>query len=266
MVKGRVRHADGREESLKDALRRVPFLEVAGEMRADSRKPLPTLAACEEALGEPASAWVARCHEIALRIHAAGLVDGRVVYGHWRGPISRKSHFASRRGMGFCNHGWVFLPDGRVFDPTRWAFEAKAPYLYVGPNDHYDEGGNVHRMLMMGPPPAFHREGRVVRFEKHELDAKAWTFVEKLLGHLDAYGMDEEDAPEPGEVSFEQVQWLSRCDPDFLEPHAKAIFEALVKKGFGAFIPIDNRRKVLGVKAATPARVLQAMKDAGEVP
>lgn len=43
--------------------------------------PNVTLAACERALDEPATAWASRCHEIAGRILQAGLVQGRLAYG-----------------------------------------------------------------------------------------------------------------------------------------------------------------------------------------
>ena len=48
----------------------------------------PTLREVERALGEPATAWVARCYEIACAIVERKLVDGVAVYGHWTGPIA----------------------------------------------------------------------------------------------------------------------------------------------------------------------------------
>lgn len=93
---------------------------------------LPTLEKCEKAIGEPATAWVARCYEISCAIVAAGLVDGEAVYGHWLGEVARGSHFADRGHLPFIQHGWIQLKDGRVLDPTRWVFENRTPYLYVG--------------------------------------------------------------------------------------------------------------------------------------
>lgn len=95
-------------------------------------KRLPTLAECEKAIGEKAETWVARCYEISCAIVEAGLVEGEAVYGHWLGPVQPKSHFADRGRLPFIPHGWILLKDGEVLDPTRWVFEAKAPYLYVG--------------------------------------------------------------------------------------------------------------------------------------
>ncbi len=104
----------------------------APRKRKPDPKRLPTLAECEKALGEKAETWVARCYEISCAIVRAGLVKGQAVYGHWVGRVSRKSHFANRRHLPFIPHGWLLLEDGRVLDPTRWVFEAVAPYLYVG--------------------------------------------------------------------------------------------------------------------------------------
>lgn len=99
---------------------------------------LPTLAECEKALGEKAETWAGRCYEIASRIVKAGLVDGEAVYGHWIGRVHPRSYFGKRANLPFVAHGWVLLKDGRVLDPTRWAFEAVEPYLFVGePPDNW---------------------------------------------------------------------------------------------------------------------------------
>lgn len=172
---------------------------------------LPTLEECERALKEKASTWVARCYEISCRIVAAGLVDGEAVYGHWIGDVAPGSYFSERsRALGFVNHGWVLLKDGRVLDPTRWVFENVAPYLYVGePPDHwnvapcancellkeehrddgpedqcgmfevakwpYDEGGNAWReALTAGNPPPVAKEPR--RAIKLKGGTRAWVW------------------------------------------------------------------------------------------
>lgn len=115
---------------------------------------VPTLAQCEAAVGEPASAWVSRCYEIASKICDAGIVDGSPVYGHWVGPIAPGSHFARFSDYPFVRHGWVLQHNDRVCDPTRWVFEGAEPYIYVGEPDHYDEGGDAHRAAMCeGRPP-----------------------------------------------------------------------------------------------------------------
>ena len=112
-----------------------------------------TLAHCETALGEKASAWAGRCYEIACAIVVSKLVRGVAVYGHWLGDVDEKSCFlASTACPPFVQHGWIVLHDDeRILDPTRWAFEARKPYLFLGlptkPDGRacYDEGGNGWR-------------------------------------------------------------------------------------------------------------------------
>jgi len=211
-------------------------------------KKLPTLQQCETALGEPASAWSARCFEIASRIVDAKLCPkGSVaVYGHWIGPITKGSLFAGKAAMGFVQHGWVVLPDGRVLDPTRWVFEHVVPYLYVGAADadHYDEGGNKFRTAMQpSQPPSFDECEDQYLLDQYVLpDGKAWTFVEKLLGLSDPFDMP--DGVETGTICESQLHWLAHRDPRSLGGHAKAIYDAIRKLDKGALIPIDNKMMV----------------------
>ena len=79
-----------------------------------------TLAQAEAALGEPAARWEMRCYEIASRLVHARAVEGKAVYGHWRGPVHPAAPFTS---VVVVRHGWINLPDGRICDPTRWVFE-----------------------------------------------------------------------------------------------------------------------------------------------
>lgn len=239
---------------------------------------IPTLQECEKAIGEPASAWVARCFEIASKIVAAGLVSrerglgGQAVYGHWVGPISPRSHFADRRALGFCNHGWIYVEArGMVIDPTRWVFEAKAPYIYadyeiadgyerckhcqmlreehdfLGSNEEcdnydaelwpYDEGGNRWREAMQlkkPPPKAKPRDKRL----KLGLGKDAARFVGDLLGQ-----------PDGTRATAEQIFWLANLPYSALARQGFAtlreIYDAIcdADKYFIEFIPYDNRVK-----------------------
>lgn len=200
-------------------------------------KRLPTLKKCETALKLPAAKWAGRCHEIALALVEAGLVPGCAVYGHFTGRVHSLSYFGDRAGLGFVRHGWVQLPDGRVFDPTRWTFEAKSPYLYVGSPEDYDEGGTKLRAAQHGPPPDYDADERQFEFSPHVLPSEAWCFVEKLL-RVDVLEQD------PGVLSFPQVLWLANCSVDTLQPHAQAIYEALGALHQSVLIPLDNLRKL----------------------
>jgi hypothetical protein len=64
-------------------------------------------------IGVPVEQWPGRCHEIAGLCLAAGVTEGTLRYGLWRGPVSKQSPFA---GRGITHHGWVEVePDD--FDP-----------------------------------------------------------------------------------------------------------------------------------------------------
>jgi len=200
-----------------------------------------TLKRAEKVLGEPATKWAGRCYEIACRLVDRGAVKGVAVYGHWLGPVHPKSRFY-RTGPLFVQHGWVILPDKRVLDPTRWVFEHIAPYLYIGPADHYDEGGTQFRAATSGLPPRWDPEEEQHFFDYTVLPyGTAWAFIEKLL-RLDR----ELDRPdyEPGQMSDAQLFWLANADPAMLGVHAATIYAAIDKLGRRALIPLDNWLRV----------------------
>jgi hypothetical protein len=198
---------------------------------------VPTLVECEAAVGEPATAWGSRCHEIATKIVGSGLVPGaKAVYGLWIGPISPQSTFRARP---FTHHGWIRLPDGSILDPTRWAFEAVEPYLYHGPNDHYDPGGNKIHRLLFGEVPPYDPEERQYEFTQQLLSGPAWTLVEKLVE------ADLNMEQEPGTLCMRQVAYLANLPPALLNEHAKEIYRALEQLGCKAFIGIDNWKEVM---------------------
>jgi hypothetical protein len=205
---------------------------------------LPTLSEIERKLGEKAEKWEGRCYEIACAIVRAGLVDGMAVYGHFTGTIHPDSYFGKkgRAGLPFSRHGWVLLKDGTILDATRWAFEAKDPYLYIGPRTkEYDEGGDQLRKVLHRPPPQYSREAKQVEFSKEVLPSASWTFIEGLLG-IEYSGLTKQ---EPGVLSIEQVFWLANTPYEDLQPHAAAIYKAIAAVDLAATIPFDNRKRAL---------------------
>lgn len=196
---------------------------------------IPTLAEAEAAIGEPAVQWVSRCYEIAYKL-VERLVPGRAVYGHYLGPVLPSSPFYARHhACSFTGHGWVSLPDGRVLDPTRWVFEAQEPYLHLGwPGEgeslEYDEGGNKWRERNLTPPPAFDPSAKRVELRLSEAAA---DHTYRLLGGSPA-------------VTIEQLLWLANLPLERLGDQAKDVFTAIVEAGHPGFLPIDNRRRVLG--------------------
>lgn len=190
----------------------------------------------------PMERWPGSCYAVATALFngavAAGkATGGRVVYGHWRGFMHPQGHFGARARLGFTSHGWIDLGDGRVLDPTRWVFENVAPYLYEGPGDEYDEGGNVLRAELARPcPPA------TGTLEVLHLDDGAARFLAGLSGQA--------LKPSYGEQTLvmldrSQLFWLANIALDALGEHAEAIYTALIDAGHRALIPVDNRLKAL---------------------
>ena len=198
-----------------------------------------TIEQIEDRFGGPCWKWAGKCHAVALA--AASLIDGAVaVYGHYVGDVSPDSVFYDHSVPGFVRHGWVLLPDGTVLDPTRWVFEARVPYLYVGPATDYDEGGNRLRTAMLGEPPSFDPDDGVVNIGPDMLEAGAFALVEQIL-RLELLFDDEQYTP--GDVTRSQLQWLAHVDPDRMQGHADAIYGMLDSLQLGALVPIDNRAK-----------------------
>jgi hypothetical protein len=198
----------------------------------------PSIKRAERVLDLPVARWQGKCFVIASQFVERGLVRGVAVYGHWLGPIAPGSLFADKANMGFVQHGWVKLQNGQVCDPTRFVFEDVKPYIYIGPADHYDEGGNQVRMALMGPPPPFDGSEEVFNLSLFLPPIGNPYGVVRHVLHLDY------DKTEPGIVTASQLHWLANCDPARLEPYAFEIYCALAKLGFVVRIPIDNLRSV----------------------
>jgi hypothetical protein len=222
-----------------------------------------------EAIGIPTSEWAGNCYAIACALVKANVVQGTAVYGHWTGAIHRNSYFRDRRHLPFCPHGWVLTDDGYVVDPTRWTFEAKAPYIYVGIDegawltpclhcDHigdehgtgffkpcmvegcscedyerepwpYDEGGDHWRREMQRPAPA----PTGARAHELPLTGPALIHVRRLL----------QDTQSAIAFTRDQVHWLANVPYAVLQPHAYDIYTALEAANLGALVPLDNRRR-----------------------
>lgn len=231
-------------------------------------KPLapPTLVQCMNALGEAPALWEGRCYEIATKLVKVGLVRGVAVYGHWIGPISPKSKFAPKASVGFAQHGWIVLDadayemdKGAVLDPTRWAFEAVQPYIFVGAPDSawdptlpcercdlleeehrdgydhcgefkrsvwpYDEGGNQFRERTLRPPPQFDATQKVRRLT---LSNRAAAHVGLLLGQDNGR-----------RITDQQMLWLANAPYQRLGAHVGEIYREIYRRR-PALIPMDN--------------------------
>ena len=184
-----------------------------------------------ERIGLAPELWAGECYGVACDFTEKELVEGVAVYGHYLGLIHEESLFSSLRHVGFCQHGWVSLPDGSVLDPTRWVFEHTKPYIYEGPADDYDEGGNKLRKTLRGACPPFAGTSTIVA-----LDESTASFVRQLAG----------DEP----LDDRRLAWIANTPLAELGTFAPAIYEAIRRAGYGALIPFDNERAAERMSAA----------------
>lgn len=125
-----------------------------------------TIAGLAAATGIPVPDWVGDCFGICLAIADRHLVAGKLVHGVYYGPVDPRSPFlpppkpwtyAQEKEYGPIDglepdeiafeQGYILLPDGRVFDPTRWTFEMVRPYVYIGPADEYEANPASMRLV-----------------------------------------------------------------------------------------------------------------------
>ena len=190
------------------------------------QRPMLSVKDVEKAVKAKAKDWNGRCYEIAKKLSDSGLVKGEVRYGIYWGHISDEStKFA---GRSFSHHGWIELPDRTIVDPTRWAFEARNPYIWEGWNSGiYDVGGS--KLYAADPLPAVKDSEEAVPLKL----GKAKAFVDELL-------------QKPPRITKNLAIWLAHRSPDALGSMAKPIYQAVVDAGLGAYLQYDMRVAVLG--------------------
>ena len=197
-----------------------------------------TIEQIEKAINLPAEEWKGKCYEIVLKMLKAEIVIGRDIYGHWLGSTSETSFFASRRDLPFIQHGWIETPDKRIIDPTRWVFEDIEPYVFVSLKnnlleDIYDEGGNQWRECMMKPCPKYKKSDKKInKADISKFDEEVYDYLNELFNR-----------PEYWTVGH--IFWLSNLSPKFLGIYIKDVYYWLENLGFGAFIPLDNKKKYI---------------------
>lgn len=201
------------------------------------------------AIRVPADEWDGNCTGVCAAILKARLVKGEQRRGLWLGPISENSSFAKRA---FTGHTWIRLPDGRVYDPTRWAFGTVSPYIFVSDEPEsqlheYDFGGNNIRRAFRKPFPV-RAPGdkpvvlRVLRSVAIHLVLLAGPGCE-LRASVSRWG-NRAWARLP--MTQRQAVWFANLGLTELSEQAKPVYRALVEAGAGALIPWDNRQAILG--------------------
>lgn len=231
---------------------------------------VPTLEECEKVCG-PARCWKGRCHEISVWINTALALGWFERYGVYSGEVKKGYYTPGRIGY---QHGWLELPDGRVFDPTRWVFEAVKPYLYVSEQkckcDVFDPDSGT--------------DGMTCVICGHTVEEHAADFMQPcLVGSTDEYDIGAERMLEefrrdrapplddgkpprfdftldsdgvevdfvkglfPGypDLGFAQLFYLGNLGPLALGELARPIYEKLVAVGHAELIPYDFRVMVL---------------------
>jgi len=204
-----------------------------------------------KAIGIPLSAWAGNCSGVCAEALRSKVVKGELRRGLWVGCISKDSPLFGNRP--FTGHTWIRLPDGRVYDPTRFAFTGDEPSIFITYNteEHskeYDFGGNALRRAFRSPFPFSVEEGKwmVLRLKKSTADKlitlagpgsglRAKSTTKKLCGawvHL--------------RLTWPQAAWLANTTLEELGTSAEDYFRVLVRLGHGAMIPYDNREAVLG--------------------
>jgi hypothetical protein len=199
--------------------------------------PKKIMTALTRASGLKPKEWAGKCYQLACCLVKHKIVAGTAVYGHWRGPIKKGSMFD--RGVPFAQHGWVKRGNRYrgIIDPTRWVFEGNRPYIYIGPDDHYDEGGNRFREATHGEAPSYVPGTSSVRMEG--ISDGAWMYVQNLLLRSGASSTN----PIPI-LSIAQLFWIGNQPPHLFEDYAVEIYQTYERIGRRAVIPIDNWRMV----------------------
>jgi hypothetical protein len=189
--------------------------------------------------------WKGNCYCVASKIvdNDVLMTECRAVYGHYLGPVSSKSYFSNRKGMPFISHGWILLPNGDIIDPTRWVFEAKEPYMaFIDHMDdvaeEYDEGGNQFRAAWVSPPPEYSKGDRQVSFTEEEFD--------KIDGRTYVLGLLGDKRKNIKSLCLDQIFWLANLSLDTLGVYVREIYAYIQHIEQDAFIPFDNRVKILG--------------------
>jgi len=189
-------------------------------------------------IGIPIEKWRGNCHGVASLLLQHGLVIGKLRYGHWTGPVSEKSIFG-KYPRGLVRHGWIELKDGTIVDPTRFEFEHKQPYIYVGNNDYYDAGGNKIKLVNLKPAPEYNPS------EKQVIISITYPSAMELVKELLKMKMKTKAKSEKLTITLMQAFWIANLPLQLFEGLAKPIYQALIDAELGAFIPIDNKNIVM---------------------
>lgn len=191
--------------------------------------PLTDLRAIARKIDMPLKAWAGNCHAVASRIWKEFPIEGAtVVRGHWRGPISDRSVF---KGRPFTAHSWIGLSDGRILDPTRFAFAADKPAIWLGRTDHYDLAG----LWMHAGRPVPAPSGKTYRLTPAQRRALCHPAI----------------LPRNNAITSTELGWLAHRPGHEFRDHREAL-AAILSLGADSLVPIDLRDAILSPAHAEP--------------
>jgi hypothetical protein len=191
-----------------------------------------------ERLGDAPHTWAGKCHQAAVAVvELMGAENATVRRGYFDGPVPAGAYFHGR----VCQHSWCELRDGRVLDPTRFAFTAEPPWpLWVGEGTDYDIGGcRAGAPFGKAPDSDFTRGSPLVtlRITSEALESTGLDFC------MDPELLDAWSA----QLTSPQVFWLANLpvkDQEGLGQLSRLwapdVFRAIVAAGMRSAIPIDR--------------------------
>lgn len=203
---------------------------LAARAAGELMKLAPDLAMVVAASGLPLEAWAGNCHGVATAVLESGILkerwpNARVMRGHFLGEIAPEGYFG-RRSRAVQQHSWIRLEERVVLDPTRFAFDGREPYVFIGSDEDYDLAGQHLRQLCRPDRPC-PSAGKDEARTHLRLGNAATAHV------LDLTGLDEL------RLAHNQLFWLANLPLVALAPHAREIHDALAAEKAKAFIPID---------------------------
>ena len=186
-----------------------------------------TIPLIEGKIGIISKEWIGNCYGIASKILKSGIVKGKLRYGHFLGEVKKDTLFDD--GVHFSRHGWIEMKNGTIIDATRWVFEGKKPYIFIGKdlNKEYDIGGQEWRKTVLNPPPEFDNTKEI----NFPVSINTKEFI-----------LNELDYPY---ITFAGLFWIANLPVDMLGNFAQEIYVALEEIGKKVLIPIDNYNFVI---------------------
>lgn len=199
-----------------------------------------------EEIDTPVTDWPSNCFAIASKIYNAGLVKPGVLrYGFYHGYVSPDSIFAGRP---MSRHGWIECPNGLIYDPTRWVFEAVEPYIFFRrPDDgnEYDTGMIRMKAAMRAsqtPPEYSPDEKQVQLVGVWDCQQNTAEIITHVLEEKPMIIMDREWT-----ITMDQAFWLSGLPPNvFPIENMKELYLIMEKSKLKMLISVDYWAMVMG--------------------